>query len=112
MVATPDAERQEVAWIELTDDGDGIVVRIGGELSLATLGLVQPTLMEAIASATSVTIDLGELTFCDSSGVGTFIAASGKADAYGTEVAVRNLQPPVRRIFRVTDLDRRFGVTE
>jgi anti-sigma B factor antagonist len=66
--------------------------------------------MTSIEQAAAVTIDLSELEFCDSGGIGMFIAAQGKAAAHATALALRNLRPPVRRLFRVTDLDARFGL--
>ena len=57
--------------------------------------------MAATASAGSVVIDLEALTFCDSSGVAMFIAAQTNATARSTALAIRNLRPPVRRVFEI-----------
>ena len=102
----------DVAWIEVTGPPDAPLVRIGGDLTVRSLPDIQPTLMTSIESAGAVTIDLTELEFCDSGGIGMFIAAQGKAAAYETDLALTNLQPPVRRLFRVTDLDARFGLID
>lgn len=102
----------DIAWIEVTGPPDSRLVRIGGDLTLRSLPEVQPTLMASIENADAVTIDLTELEFCDSGGIGMFIAAQGKADAYETELALTNLRPPVRRLFRVTDLEARFGLID
>jgi anti-anti-sigma factor len=100
----------DVAWIEVTGPPETRLVRVGGDLTVRSLPDIQPTLMTSIESADTVTIDLTELEFCDSGGIGMFIAAQGKADAYETVLALTNLQPPVRRLFRVTDLEARFGL--
>jgi len=102
----------DVAWIEVSGSNDARVVRIGGDLTLKSLPEIQPTLMTSIEAADAVTIDLTELEFCDSGGIGMFIAAQGKADAYDTRIDVVNLRPELRRLFRVTELDARFGLIE
>jgi anti-sigma B factor antagonist len=102
----------DLAWIEVNGPPDACVVRIGGDLTMRSLPEIQPALMTSIEAADTVTIDLTELEFCDSAGIGMFIAAQGKADAYETELALTNLRPPVRRLFRVTDLEARFGLTD
>jgi anti-anti-sigma factor len=100
----------DIAWIEVSGAPDARLVRIGGELTVRSLPEIQPTLMVSIEAATSVTIDLAELEFCDSGGIGMFIAAQGKAHAEGARLTLTNLRPPVRRLFRITDLDARFGL--
>jgi len=100
----------DTAWIEVTGPADDRSVRIGGDLTVRTLPDVQPPLMASIEGARVLTIDLADLVFCDSGGIGMFIAAQAKADAHGTQLVLTNLQPPVRRLFRVTDLDARFGL--
>lgn len=102
----------DIAWIEVTGPSDARVVRIGGDLTLKSLPEIQPTLMTSIEAADAVTIDLTELEFCDSGGIGMFIAAHGKAGAHDTHIDLVNLRPPVRRLFRVTELDARFGLVD
>ena len=102
----------DVAWIEVSGPPEARVVRIGGDLTVRSLPGIQPTLMTSIELASAVTLELAELEFCDSAGIGMFIAAQAKADAYETRLTLENLQPPVRRLFRVTDLDARFGLVD
>ena len=92
-------------WIEVSESGTALVLRIVGELDAASRNSIEPALLAAIVSAESVIVDLGELTFCDSSGVAMFIAAHQKASAEGTTLAVRNVLRPVRRVFEITSLD-------
>jgi anti-sigma B factor antagonist len=92
-------------WIEVSEQGATLVLRIGGELDAASCKAIEPTMTAAIASAGAVIVDLGDLTFCDSSGVGLLIGSHTKAVAGGTALAIRNVRPPVRRIFEITNLD-------
>jgi len=99
-------------WIEVSGQGATLVLRIGGELDTASCKVIEPTIATAIATASAVIIDLGELTFCDSSGVGLFIATNTKAVAAGTALSIRNVRPPVRRIFQITNLDAVIELVE
>jgi anti-sigma B factor antagonist len=92
-------------WIEVSEQGATLVLRIGGELDAASCKTIEPTMTAAIASAGAVIVDLGDLTFCDSSGVGLLIGSHTKAVASGTALSIRNVRPPVRRIFEITNLD-------
>jgi anti-sigma B factor antagonist len=92
-------------WIEVSEQGATLILRIGGELDTASCKVIEPTISTAVETAGSVIIDLAELTFCDSSGVGLFIATHAKAASSGTSLAIRNVRPPVRRIFEITNLD-------
>jgi anti-sigma B factor antagonist len=92
-------------WIEVSESGAALVLRIGGELDAATRDSIEPALLSAIASAGSVIVDLAELTFCDSHGVSMFLTANEHAKSRGTAFAIRELRPPVRRVFEITNLD-------
>jgi anti-sigma B factor antagonist len=92
-------------WIEVSESGAVLVLRIGGELDAASRASIEPAVMTATASASSAVIDLAELTFCDSSGIAMFIAAHENAKAHGAVLAVRGVRPPVRRVFEIAHLD-------
>jgi len=55
-------------------------------------------------------LDLSGLEFCDSSGLSAFIAAQHRATDRGATLAVVNVPPAIRRLFRVTGLDQFFHV--
>lgn len=98
--------------IEARDSAGNTVLRICGELDTASRASVEPSVLTAISSNESVTIDLGELTFCDSSGIAMFIAADELARAEGTTLAIRQVLPNVRRVFEITKIDSVITITE
>jgi anti-sigma B factor antagonist len=89
--------------IEVAGTGTALVLRISGELDASSSALVESAVMAALASASSVILDVGELTFCDSRGVAMFEAARVQATVSGATLVVRNLGPPVRRVFAIGD---------
>ena len=93
-------------WVEVSEPGDMLVLRICGELDVQTRDSIEPAVIAAIASADSVVVDLAGLTFCDSHGLAMFIAAHEKASSDGTRFSIRQLSPTVRRLFSITGLDK------
>ena len=90
-----------------------VVLRIAGELDLATRDAIEPAVLAAIASsAGGVTLDLGELTFCDSQGVAMFEGFVEKAEAAGTDLKLRHVLPPVRRVFEIFGFDRQIEIID
>jgi anti-sigma B factor antagonist len=89
--------------IEVAGTGTVLVLRISGELDASNSASVENAVMAALASASSVILDVGGLTFCDSRGVAMFEAARVQASVSGATLVVRNLGPPVRRVFAIGD---------
>jgi anti-anti-sigma factor len=90
-----------------------VVVRIAGELDLASRDAIEPAILAAIASsAGGVIVDLGELTFCDSQGVAMFEGFVEKAKAAGTDLRLRHVLPPVRRVFEILGFDGQIQIID
>jgi len=87
-----------------TDPADGApVIRLHGELDLATA----PRLVEALRSAlqpkpASLVVDLRELTFIDSTGIGVLMSAYRRAEAEGFSFVLRDPRRGVLRTLQVT----------
>jgi anti-sigma B factor antagonist len=99
-------------WIEVSDCDTALVISIGGELDTASRATIEPAVLAAIESSPSVILDLEGLTFCDSRGLTMFVIAHERAIANGTAFAVRRVQPPVRRLFEITNIDTVIDVIE
>jgi anti-anti-sigma factor len=74
-----------------------LIVRIAGELDLATVPLLERALQ---ATADRVTIDARDLTFIDARALGVLVVASTR-----TGVSVRHARPGCRRVFELCALD-------
>ncbi|MES5821773.1 STAS domain-containing protein [Streptomyces sp. RG80] len=67
-----------VVAFNVTDDehGDWTVLRVSGELDLVTSPVLRQRVHDAVAEGRhSLVLDLSEVFFCDSSGVGVLIAS-------------------------------------
>ena len=98
--------------IEVSAAGAALVVRVVGELDAASRRTIEPALLGAIASAPRVVFDLGGVTFCDSTGISTFVAAHQKAEAERKSLALRNVPASLRRLFDITGVDRTLHLLE
>lgn len=86
-------------------------VAVRGEVDVATAPAVREALYRLFdAGARHVVVDLGEMTFIDSSGLGVLVGALRRAREAGGRLELVNLQPGTRRVFDVTGLTEAFGV--
>ncbi|MDH2427045.1 STAS domain-containing protein [Sphaerisporangium sp. TRM90804] len=91
--------------------GDAVVVAVEGELDLFTAPFLREEVRDAIKKDSNhLVLDLGELSFMDSSGLSVLIEAWRLATGEGGGVTLAAPQAPVARILRTTGLDRRIKV--
>jgi anti-sigma B factor antagonist len=81
-----------------------LLLRICGDLDLASRDRIERTVLAAVVSTSAVTLDLARVTLCDSQGVAMLVAAHEKATAEGTTLTIRNAQPNVQRVFEISGL--------
>ena len=92
--------------------GDACVIRLGGELDLYNADQVRAALGGVVGDApTRVVVDLGEVEFIDSTGLGVLIEARAKLeDRRAFLLAAPGLE--TRRALQISGLDRHFTVHE
>jgi anti-sigma B factor antagonist len=90
------------------DSAEGaIVIRLHGELDMATapgLGRAMDTALDAKPS--NLTLELGELTFLDSTGIRVLITACRRAGSQGCAFVLRSPRRPVLKALTLTGVDR------
>ena len=86
-----------------------VVLYLAGELDFHTAPQVRGALPDlALQPGQHLVLDLGGLTFCDSSGVSMFIGARNHAAAAGASIALAAVPARVLRVFTVVGLDQVF----
>ena len=85
---------------------DGVVrLAVTGEIDLATAGGLYDAIAQAVAGGcTEVIVDLAEVSFCDSTGIGAIVRARNAAAGEGATVQVINPRGPVHRVLEVTGM--------
>ncbi len=96
---------------EVSRDNGSVVVRLHGELDLATAPEFQRELLGILEQpCTSVTLDLAELTFLDSSGLGALYRARQAADAGSVTLRLEAVPAHVLRVLDVTAMAPLFDL--
>lgn len=85
------------------------VIALAGELDIAGVDRVTQELLRAEATDVSeVVLDLGELTFIDSSGIAVILAADARSRADGGRLRLTGGSAAVMRVFAVSGLADRL----
>jgi anti-sigma B factor antagonist len=98
---------------EITRDREGatVVVHVRGDVDVATSPRLREELHQAIASgATRLVVDMTDMAFIDSAGLGVLIGALKRAREREADVVLRGLQPSPSKVFAITGLDAVFTV--
>ncbi|RYG63980.1 anti-sigma factor antagonist [bacterium] len=85
--------------------GIATVVEVGGEIDLHSAPQLRAELLKAVEAVTPrVVIDLGEVTFIDSTGIGVLVGALKRAREKGGALNFCGIQSRVKRVFEITGL--------
>ena len=97
--------------IQLEEPGNYIVCRPVGELDAFTVGQFREALSD-LANRPQLLIDLSEVPFMDSAGLGALIGGIRRVREAGGDVAVACSRPTLARLLHTTGFDRIVPVTE
>lgn len=90
-----------------TDMQSGIfIVRIAGELDLSSVNEFRQTVDKVLDNQRSkyLLMNLEQLTFIDSSGLGAILGRYKKVNLLGGRILVTNVKPQITRIFELSGL--------
>jgi anti-sigma B factor antagonist len=111
--ATRGEEPHAVDGFRVETEDDGVVhrLRLIGELDAATVEVLRSAVSEAMGNgAERVVLDLGELDFVDSTGLGALIGALKRMRESGGELALTAVRPRVVKLLELTGLDKVFTI--
>lgn len=61
-------------------------------------------------SERDIIVDLGELNYIDSTGLGIFVGALKKARLNGRNICIENTKDNIKKLFTITGLDKLFMI--
>jgi anti-sigma B factor antagonist len=97
--------------VTTTDDGKIQLFGLGGSLDIATSPSLRATLMEAAdRDDHEIVVDLSQLEFLDSTGLGALIGAHKRAAEHGGSVRLVAHEGQILRLLRITGLLEVFAV--
>jgi anti-anti-sigma factor len=89
------------------------VATVRGEIDIATAPrLLREVLATLALPINHVTIDLGAVTFIDSSGLAALARAHNDAEARGIRLILESVPDQARRVLDLTDLAQLFDIRE
>ena len=92
--------------------GECVTVVVAGELDHYAAPQIRRMLDELIRdqTVTDMVLDLENLTFMDSSGIGVLLGRLRILQARGGSLSVKNMQPSVEKLFRLSGLQRVIAI--
>jgi anti-anti-sigma factor len=90
--------------------GDWRVVAVRGEVDLSTTPQLREALTEAVESGSPVAVDLRDVPFMDSMGLGALVGARRRAGESGVGFAIISDGGPIVRLLDVSGLGTMFRV--
>ena len=101
----PTARTQRLS-ITATSTAHGAVLSLGGNLDVATADDLENAVREQIRQGALIMLDAGDLTMCDSTGLGAIVRAHRQATAAGARIVVSGPRPYVADLLAMTGLDK------
>ena len=86
-------------------EGAAAIVRVAGDFDAARARDVREAILDAEVGRQSVVLDLTDVTFIDSSGLGVIAAAAARADRDGKAFGLCNPAPPIEHTLQMFGLD-------
>jgi anti-anti-sigma factor len=109
-LASLDRVRKDgVLTVRVERDGRELVVRLFGDLDIASAKRLEDELVRATASdASAVTLDLGGLSFIDSTGLRVLVFAANRTVMSRKRFKVVHASNPVKEAWETAGLERAF----
>ena len=93
--------------------GEWTVLKLDGEVDIYTAGKLRDAVNHAVEEGNSrIAVDLAEMEFMDSSGLGVLIAALKRLKENDGELILVSPRDQMRRILKLTGLDKILTIRE
>ena len=105
-------QSEKVLTFEIERDGDAAVVKCYGRLVAGTTEELYQEVKQVFPQTKVVVVDLAELTYVDSSGLGTLVRLQATVRRQGCEFKLLHLGKQLRNLLKMTNLLSVFGQAE
>ena len=103
MAANSSIPAQELA-LRTEKNAEETVVYAAGRITLAMASVLQKTVRDLIPGTKRIVLDLTDVTYIDSTGIGAMVGVYLSATKAQCEFKVVNAQPRIRDLFEITKL--------
>jgi anti-sigma B factor antagonist len=107
---------EQTGWshVELSEsepgDGGVPVLAVSGEVDVYSAPALRDALTQLLESGRSVVVDLTNVGFLDSTGLGALVAARTAAAEHGASLPLVCTHPRILKLFAITGLDGVFRI--
>lgn len=99
--------------IDIRCEQDVCRIEVAGEVDVSCADELRAAVDEAFAgSASTIEVDLAEVPYIDSTGIGVLVGAAHRAADAKAELHVTNPQRNVSRVFRMLGVESELGLTD
>jgi anti-sigma B factor antagonist len=106
----------EVKMFELStgnSDNNRYVISVKGEIDIYSAPGFKESLCQSISDVDQdIVLEFSDLTYIDSMGLGILVGVLKRVKEKGYNVIIRNPRNTVRKLFRITGLDKAFIIEE
>jgi anti-sigma B factor antagonist len=107
----PGRDSEDLMDIQIRDRGDHRIISVNGEVDLYNVSELKKALFSAIdGSCISIVVDMKDVNYMDSSGIGALVAGQKKMKAHNGKFALMNIHEDVLNILKLATLDRFFRI--
>jgi anti-anti-sigma factor len=100
-----------VVEFQETDSADGTgVLSVTGEFDLAVVDEFLEHALACLDRAPGIDVDLGGVSFIDSSGLGALVRVRKEAVARGKTLTLVDISPATNRLLEITGLQQAFDI--
>jgi anti-sigma B factor antagonist len=108
VAAIPSSPHPELK-LDIETSLERIIIRCSGKITSASVDSLLNTVRPLILQTKQIALDLAELRYMDSSGLGALVQLWATSKQAGTELAVMNLNKRIRDLLGVTNLSSIFA---
>jgi anti-sigma B factor antagonist len=97
--------------LNVTHSDSQTVLTVTGDINMTTSPRMRAALIQAASEQPArLVVDLGGVTYIDSSGIATLVEALQRARREGRQLVLRGLRESIRAVFRLARLDEVFTI--
>jgi anti-sigma B factor antagonist len=97
--------------VSTSSNGGQSVLTVNGEIDLTSAPKLDEEITTVVESSDQVVIELGGVSFMDSTGLRVLLKASKTLTSRGGTLVLRQPSEPVRRLLEVSGLNEHFAVS-
>ena len=105
-------ESEKVLSFEIERDGDTAVVKCHGRLVAGTTEELYQEVKHLLPQAKVIVVDLADLTYVDSTGLGMLVRLNASTRKLGCELKLLHLGKQLRNVLKLTNLLSVFSQAE